>query len=195
MSKCTLAPCVIIIGCDYSNINNAVKYTCTQRWSRLDMFNQRGQQKTNLQTGELRFEVSQQQANSSWYLGHQVFLPAFTMFLTKRKTSPTFCRLEIQKSRIHVQLLHNTALYLSLLILPFLFHLAESLQHPAKVSNTKVKTDLFIVLLWCAEKQFPELRINFSFFFWWELFFSGDNNSEKTRPECYVLWEFAAMYI
>lgn len=75
---------------------------------------------------------------------------------------------------------------LCLLIFPFLFHLVESLQHPAKVRNTKVKADFFIVLLWCTNKQFPELGINFSFFLWGELSFSADNNTEKRNRVIYI---------
>lgn len=65
--------------------------------------------------------------------------------------------------------------YLCLLFLPLLFHLIESLQHPAKVSNTKLQADSFIILLGCTDEQLPELRINFSLLFRWELLLSGDN--------------------
>lgn len=73
--------------------------------------------------------------------------------------------------------------YLCLLVIPFFFQLVESLQQPAKVGNTKVKADSFVVLLWCTDKQLQELRINFPLFFWRELFLSGDDNTERRKME------------
>lgn len=74
--------------------------------------------------------------------------------------------------------------YLRLLFLPLLFHLIESLQHPAKVGNSKLQADFFIVLLGCTDEQLPELRINFSLFLWWELLLSCDDNTVKIIIMC-----------
>lgn len=74
---------------------------------------------------------------------------------------------------------NSTAHYLRLLVLSFLFHLVESLQHPAKVSNAKFKTDFFVVLLLRSEKQFPEFWVDFSFFFRRELFSFDDNTGSR----------------
>lgn len=69
--------------------------------------------------------------------------------------------------------------YLGLLFLPLLFHLIEPLQHPAKVSDPKLQADFFVVLLGCADEQLPELWINFSLLFLWELLLSCDDNTVK----------------
>lgn len=69
------------------------------------------------------------------------------------------------------------SVYLGLLLLPLLFHLIESLQHPAKVGNPKLQADLFVVLLGCPDEQLPELWINFPLLCRWELLLSGDDNT------------------
>lgn len=74
--------------------------------------------------------------------------------------------------------------YLRLLFLSLLFHLVESLQHPAKVSDTKLQTDFFIVLPGCADEQLPEFRINFSLLFLWELLLSGENTVKIIKMMC-----------
>lgn len=81
----------------------------------------------------------------------------------------------------YVSLWLFSAPYLCLLVCPLLSHLLESLQHPAKVGDTEVETNLFVVLPWSTEKQLTELGVNFAFFFWRELFFSGSDHSTKAE--------------
>lgn len=81
----------------------------------------------------------------------------------------------------YVSLWLFSAPYLCLLVCPLLCHLLESLQHPAKVGDTEVETNLFIVLPRSTEKQLTELGVNFAFFFWRELFFSGSDHSTKAE--------------
>lgn len=71
--------------------------------------------------------------------------------------------------------------YLCLLIRSLLFHLIQSLQHPAKVSHPEVETNSLVVLPGSTEKQLPQFRINFAFFFWRELFFPGCDHSTKAE--------------
>lgn len=93
------------------------------------------------------------------------------------------CLLGLPHPRAHhkCQCKSFAALYLCLLLRPLRLHLLESLQHPAKVCDTEVETDSFIVLPWSTEKQLPEFRINFTLFFWRELFFSGRDHPIKAE--------------